>query len=92
MSADTWAFHIALDRYATTLTDLRSEKVTLVTQRVSGILIPRSALARKDDEYGVWLLRTNRFIWRSVTLLALNEEEAAVEGIREGDRVLVRAR
>jgi len=92
MSANTWAFHIALDRYATTLTDLRSEKVTLVTERVSGILIPRSALARKGDDYGVWLLRTNRFIWRSVTLLALNEEEAAVEGIREGDRVLIRAR
>ncbi|MBP7784636.1 MAG: hypothetical protein KA064_01395 [Firmicutes bacterium] len=92
MSADTWAFHIALDRYATTLTDLRSEKVRLVTQRVSGILIPRSALARKGDDYGVWLLRTNRFIWRSVTLLGLNEEEAAVDGIREGDRVLVKAR
>jgi len=27
-----------------------------------------------------------------VTLLGLNEEEAAVEGIREGDRVLIRAR
>ncbi len=92
MSANTWTFHIALDRYATTLTDLRSEKVTLVTERVSGILIPRSALARKGDDYGVWLLRTNRFIWRSVTLLCLNEEEAAVEGIREGDRVLIRAR
>ena len=92
MSANTWSFHIALDRYATTLTDLRSEKVTLVTERVSGILVPRSALARKGEDYGVWLLRTNRFIWRSVTLLGLNEEEAAVEGIREGDRVLVRAR
>jgi len=63
-----------------------------VTERVSGILVPRSALARKGEDYGVWLLRTNRFIWRSVTLLGLNEEEAAVEGIREGDRVLVRAR
>ena len=92
MSANTWSFHIALDRYATTLTDLRSEKVALVTERVSGILVPRSALARKGEDYGVWLLRTNRFIWRSVTLLGLNEEEAAVEGIREGDRVLVRAR
>ena len=71
---------------------MRSEKVTLVTERVSGILVPRSALARKGEDYGVWLLRTNRFIWRSVTLLGLNEEEAAVEGIREGDRVLVRAR
>ena len=92
MSDNTWAFHIALDRYSTTLTDLRSEKVTLVTELVSGIVIPRSALARKGDDYGVWLLRTNRFIWRSVTLLGLNEEEAAVEGIREGDRVLIRAR
>jgi len=92
MSDNTWAFHIALDRYSTTLTDLRSEKVTLVTELVSGILIPRSALARKGDDCGVWLLRTNRFIWRSVTLLGLNEEEAAVEGIREGDRVLIRAR
>jgi putative membrane fusion protein len=92
MSANTWSFHIALDRYATTLTDLRSEKVTLVTERVSGILIPRSALARKGDDYGVWLLRTNRFIWRSVTVLGMNEEEAAVEGIREGDRVLIRPR
>ena len=92
ISADTWAFHIALDRYATTLTDLRSESVTLVTERVSGLLIPRSALARKGDDDGVWLLRTNRFIWRSVTVLGMNEEEAAVEGIREGDRVLCRPR
>lgn len=92
ISADTWAFHIALDRYATTLTDLRSESVMLVTKRVSGILIPRSALARKDDDDGVWLLRTNRFVWRSVTVLGMNEEDAAVEGIREGDRVLVRPR
>jgi len=92
ISAHTWAFHIALDRYATTLTDLRSEKVVLITDRVSGILIPRSALARKGDDDGVWLLRTNRFIWRSVTVLGMNEEEVAIEGIREGDRVLCRPR
>ncbi len=92
MSADAWAFHIALDRYATTLTDLRSEGVTLVTQSVAGVLVPRSALARKGEEDGVWLLRTNRFVWRAVAVLGANEHEAAVEGIREGDRVLCRPR
>lgn len=92
MGADTWAFHIALDRYATTLTDLRSEDIALVTEHVSGVVIPLSALAPRGDDDGVWLLRTNRFVWRAVTVLGANEQEAAVEGIREGDRVLIRPR
>lgn len=92
MGENTWAFHIALDRYATTLTDLRAENVLLVTESVTGMVIPRSALSRRGDEDGVWILRTNRFIWRAVTVLGVNEREAAVEGIREGDRVRVKPR
>ena len=57
ISADTWAFHIALDRYATTLTDLRSESVTGDRARVRNIdsSLGPGAKGRRD---GVWLLRT----------------------------------
>ncbi len=48
MGEGTWAFHVALDRYATTLTSLRSEDIDFITGYVSGgTVVPIEALTSK---------------------------------------------
>ncbi len=84
---DVWALHIALDRYATTLTDLRSEEIHLITGHMSGIVVPVEALATRGEATGAYVFRTGEFRFREVEVVASNGLEAVVRGLREGDRV-----
>lgn len=87
MGEEVWAFHISLDRYATTLTNLRSENIHLVTDHVSGIVVPVEALVTQGEATGVYVFRTGKFRFREVEVIASNGMEAVVSGLREGDRV-----
>ncbi|MEA4882913.1 MAG: HlyD family efflux transporter periplasmic adaptor subunit [Clostridia bacterium] len=87
---NTWAIHVAMDRYAASLTNLRTERVDLVTDYVGGVVVPESALVRTGDSDAVYVLRSDRYTLKKVSVLGRNGSEAVVEGIREGDRVRVR--
>ncbi len=87
MGEGTWAFHVALDRYATTLTSLRSEDIDFITGYVSGTVIPIEALTSKYGVTGVYLFRTGRFRFKEVEVIGSNGTEAVVAGLSEGDRV-----
>lgn len=85
-----WAVHVAMDRYATTLSDVRSEDAVLITDTVSGVIVPSRAVVKRRGDQGVYVLRTNRYVFRTVTVEGVSGDYTAVVGIREGDRVLVR--
>ncbi|MCR4425728.1 MAG: hypothetical protein NUW23_05990 [Firmicutes bacterium] len=89
-TAHEWAVHVALDRYATSLTDTRFEEVRLVTGLFEGILVPAPAVVERGGSTGVYVLRSDRFSFREVEVLATDGESTVVRGITEGDRVLAR--
>jgi putative membrane fusion protein len=92
MGEEVWALHVSLDRYATTLTNLRSENIHLITRHASGIVVPIEALATQGEATGVYVFRTGRFRFMEVEVIASNGLEAVVSGLREGDRVRLRGK
>lgn len=92
MGEEVWALHVSLERYATTLTDLRSESIHLITGHASGIIVPVEALTTRGEATGVYVFRTGKFRFREVEVIASNGLEAVVTGLKEGDRVRLRGK
>ncbi|MGB4337215.1 MAG: HlyD family efflux transporter periplasmic adaptor subunit [Bacillota bacterium] len=84
------AVRIALDRFALTLADLRLERAILIPRTIQGIIVPASSVVERDGYTGVYIYRAGRYVFRPVILQGVVGSRAAVSGIREGDKVLLK--
>lgn len=67
-------------------------EVTVVTRRVEGIVVPRSALIVRNERPGLYLVASGSPIFRHVTVLAANETHAVVEPVPAGTSVVTNPR
>jgi putative membrane fusion protein len=81
---------VTLERFANSLADLRLEQASMITRTISGLVVPVSAIARRGDVTGLYVLRANRYVFREVTVVGTVGDRAVVTGVREGDQVLAR--
>nr|WP_246255459.1 efflux RND transporter periplasmic adaptor subunit [Parasphingorhabdus flavimaris] len=51
--------------------------------------VPISAVAERDDSPGVWIIKKDgKVVWRKVSITFLDGENAAVSGLRKGERIV----
>ena len=85
-----WAIFVTLDRFATSLTSVRFTDVDMVLSTTEGMIIPKSCVTEKDGQTGVYALKKNDFVFTTVEVLNGNDEEVAVKGVKEGDKLLLK--
>ena len=85
-----WAIFVTLDRFATSLTSVRFTDVDVVLSTTEGMIIPKSCVTEKDGQTGVYALKKNDFVFTTVEVLNGNDEEVAVKGVKEGDKLLLK--
>ncbi|MHB1127857.1 MAG: HlyD family efflux transporter periplasmic adaptor subunit [Bacillota bacterium] len=73
------------------LTD-RQIHLEMVAHRLSGIILPRQALAVEDGKDGVYVVTTRGIRWREIQQVGIIGDQVAVEGIPEGTRVVLNPR
>lgn len=72
------------------LLDERKVPVEIVAKTYKGIGVPVSAVINQKGEEGVLLFYDGRSIFKPVEVVACDDEVAIVEGIKLGDRVIVK--
>lgn len=85
----TYSILVELDRFPTTLVDLRYRKAQFIVKNYFGIIVPASAvMVDKDGFSKVKILKGNKFEFREVKVVGGNEKELVVTGISDGDKVM----
>ena len=62
----------------------------VVLSTTEGMIIPKSCVTEKDGQTGVYALKKNDFVFTAVEVLNGNDQEVAVKGVKEGDKLLLR--
>ena len=67
-------------------------EVTVVTRRVEGIVVPRSALIMRNGRPGLYLVASGSPVFRYVTVRAVDDHQAVVDPVPAGTPVIINPR
>ncbi|NLN26804.1 MAG: hypothetical protein GX161_01160 [Firmicutes bacterium] len=67
-------------------------EVTVVTRRVEGIVVPRSALIMRNGRPGLYLVASGSPVFRYVTVRAVDDHQAVVDPVPAGTPVVINPR
>ncbi len=82
-------YYLSVSSAESSLLNLRYDKVTVITDKVSGIGIPSSAVfENKSGKTGVYCTQKRQLIFKEVTVKADNGDIAIVEGLSATDVVV----
>ncbi len=82
-------YYLSVSSAESNLLDLRYDEVTVLTDRVSGIGIPSSAIFEDDSgEKGVYCIQKRQLIFKEVTMIAENDKTVIVDGLSATDVVV----
>lgn len=80
---------LAVDQYVPPLVGRRKATLEVITEEFSGQVLPRQALVKKDDQFGVYVLtKTATLKFTPVKVVGDNGSQVAVEGLPEGTQVV----
>jgi putative membrane fusion protein len=68
--------------------DLRKTRAEIITKVYTGNIIPLAGIVTKDDNEGVYVLHKRRKIFKPVKVIAKDDQNAVVDGLKTGDRIL----
>ena len=68
---------------------LRQLELTLVKRRLNGLILPRQALVRKNDHWGVMVIERGFICWDRVEYLGTIGEKAVIAGLPEETEVVL---
>lgn len=74
------------------LIDSRKIEVEVMVRTHTGHLVPNRAIFSKDQEEGAYVLEKGRKKFKAVEIVAQNETDAIVEGLKLGDKILLNKR
>jgi hypothetical protein len=81
---------LEIAEYKASFNSLRRLKVSVIYGNYQGVLIPRTALVKRGDGWGVYLRDEGISRYTAVTLVGMDSRRAAVTGIPDGARIIVR--
>ncbi|HEY3315260.1 MAG TPA: HlyD family efflux transporter periplasmic adaptor subunit [Bacillota bacterium] len=76
------------DQFLTEFATQRRTPVQVVKDSFAGVIVPRGALAKRDGQDGVFILRKSQVVFKPVTVLGGDGRRSAVEGIQGGAQVV----
>lgn len=81
--------HMSIDRYVSSMTNMRAVDVELLLESHSGLIIPARAITTGEGGSYVHVLRKDKFVLIEVDVLGIVNGEAAVSSdqLRQGDKV-----
>ncbi|HPU96265.1 MAG TPA: HlyD family efflux transporter periplasmic adaptor subunit, partial [Bacillota bacterium] len=81
--------HMSIDRYVSSMTNMRAVDVELLLESHSGLIIPARAITTGEGGSYVHVLRKDKFVLIKVDVLGIVNGEAAVSSdqLRQGDKV-----
>ncbi len=68
--------------------DLRKIRVEIITKVYTGNIVPLEGIMTKDGNEGVYVLHKRRKIFKPVKVIAKDYQNAVVDGLKTGDRIL----
>lgn len=74
------------------LLDSRNVDLEVIVDTYSGCVIPSMALFDKEGMKGVYIIEQGKRFFKQVDIVAQNENEIVVNGIKPGDSILLRSR
>lgn len=81
---------LEIAEYKASFNSLRRLKISVIYGNYQGVLIPRTALVKRGDGWGVYLRDEGISRYTAVTLVGMDSRRAAVTGIPDGARIIVR--
>ncbi|OCL27969.1 hypothetical protein U472_01855 [Orenia metallireducens] len=80
---------IEFSRFIPELIDLRKTAVEIIRKRYHGIVVPSSALTKKDDKIGVMVNGYTKNYFKEVELLGEVADQAVIKGVGPGVKVIL---
>lgn len=72
------------------LLDLRKVKVEIITGTYTGNIIPTTALFINEGKEGVYILERGKRRFKLIEIVAKNENDIIVNGLKQGDKILLK--
>ncbi|NPV26616.1 MAG: hypothetical protein HPY81_03975 [Firmicutes bacterium] len=82
---------IKLKEFRSELIHQRRVKLSYISERFTGVIVPTTALVERDDESGVYILYKGRVVWKRVEVVGKLGQEAAIRGINPGTEIVKNA-
>lgn len=81
-------FVIALERFPDELIDKRWVDLNVLNDAHTGVYVPRNAITKKENTYGVYRISDQRPVFTKIKQLGGNATEVVVTGIERGVEIL----
>jgi putative membrane fusion protein len=88
-SGDKAEMVLALPTYRQDLIDRRQVEMKVLVRRFAGVVVPVAALVPKEGKNGVYTVHKGVVRWREVQVESRLKEQATVEGITPGTRIVL---
>jgi len=80
---------IEFNRFIPKLIDIRKTDVEIIRKRYHGIVVPSSALIKKDDKLGVMVNGYTKNYFKEVKLIGKVADQAVIKGVGPGVKVIL---
>lgn len=81
-------FQVEMERFPNDILNKRWVDVTVLTNAYRGIIVPRKAITKKDDQVGVYVIRDHEPVFQNIVEIGGIDDEVVVAELKVGVQIV----